>query len=492
MRGDASRPVTVAALLRWLLKYMVVAWLVALLAILVAGLFKRKVVEETEPLLESFVLERLEQNDRCNAILAISPDLQGQLDVIELMPERGSLHGVPVLVKDNIDVKGMPTTAGSRALLNNHAGTDSPVVANLRRAGALIAGKANLSEWANFRSTASTSGWSSVGGLTTNPFDASCSACGSSSGSGAAVGSGLVEIAIGTETDGSITCPAAMCGVVGLKPTVGLLSCDGIVPISESQDTPGPMTRTVRLAAVALSAMAGEGSTNYEDSLDLEALEGLRLGVLTPLCGLYDDSVSAAFAAARRTLERAGAVLVEIDHLPDLRRISQLEWEILLREFKRDLNVYLSGRPPSVTTRTLADIIAYNKSHASVVMPHFGQDIFERSEGTKGGDDPELPGLVAEARRLAGREGIDRLLTEHQCVALIAPTTGRAFPVNLEGGDEFQGACTTLPAVSGYPHLTVPMGRADGLPVGLSFMGPQFSEARLLSMGYAFEQKHIQ
>lgn len=491
MRGDVSRTKTVATLLRWWLKYIVAAWVVALLAVLVAALFKRKAVDETSPLLQSSLLESLEENDCCNAILAISPDLQVQLEAIDSTKEYGSLRGVAVLVKDNIDVKGMPTTAGSRALADNYATTDSPVVSNLRRAGALIAGKTNLSEWANFRSTESTSGWSSVGGLTTNPFDSSCSACGSSSGSGAAVGSGLVDIAIGTETDGSVTCPAAMCGIVGLKPTVGLLSCDGIVPISASQDTPGPMTRTVRLAARALSAMAGEEAQNYEASLKEGALEGVRLGVLAPLCGMYDEPVSDAFAAARRTLEQAGATLIEINDLPDLRRISQLEWEILLREFKRDLNAYLSGRPPSVTTRTLADIIAYNKSHASVVMPHFGQDIFEQSEGTKGGEDPDLPGLVAEAKRLAGREGIDRLLAEYQCEALIAPTTGRAFPVNLEEGDAFQGACTTLPAVSGYPHLTVPMGMADGLPVGLSFMGSQFSEAHLLAMGFAFEQTRI-
>ena len=491
MRGVVSRNKAVGSLLRRWMKYKVAAWVVALLAILVTALFTRKAVDENAPLLQSSLHESLEENDRCNAILAISPDLQVQLEAFDSTKEHGPMHGVPVLVKDNIDVKGMPTTAGSRALADNYATTDSPVVANLRHAGALIAGKTNLSEWANFRSTESTSGWSSVGGLTTNPFDSSCSACGSSSGSGAAVGSGLVDIAIGTETDGSVTCPAAMCGIVGLKPTVGLLSCDGIVPISASQDTPGPMTRTVRLAARALSAMAGEGARDYEAGLKEGALEGVRLGVLVPLCGLYEEPVSDAFAAARRALEQAGATLIEINDLPDLRRISQLEWEILLREFKRDLNVYLSGRPPSVATRTLAEIIAYNKTHASEVMAHFGQNIFEQSEATKGGDDPELPGLVAEAKRLAGREGIDRLLSDHECLALIAPTTGRAFPVNLEEGDAFQGACTTLPAVSGYPHLTVPMGMADGLPVGLSFMGSQFSEARLLAMGFAFEQMRM-
>ena len=489
MRRHASRPVGAQGVFWGPLKYTGALVAVTRLAILMVGVMKKTEAEDAAgPPFDYAALQGLQQADRCNAILAMSPDLQRQVDAIGSRRDHGPLHGMAVLVKDNIDVQGMATTAGSRALLENIATADSPVVANLREAGVIIAGKTNLSEWANFRSTRSTSGWSSVGGLTTNPFDSSRSACGSSSGSGAAVGSGLVDIAIGTETDGSITCPAAMCGIVGLKPTVGLLPCAGIVPISASQDTPGPMTQTVKTAAQVLSAMAGPDSPRYEESLDEMALEGVRLGVLVPLCGMYDDSVSGAFAAARRTLERAGAVLVEINDLPDLRRISQLEWKILLREFKRDLNAYLLGRPDSVTTRTLAEVIAYNKAHASVVMPHFGQDILERSQATKGGDDPELPGLVAEAKRLSGPEGIDRLLADHGCVALIAPTTGRAFPVDLEAGDAFQGSCTTLSAVSGYPHLTVPMGMADGLPVGLSFLGPQFSEDHLLAFGYAYER----
>ena len=485
MRRNPSGPVTFAARLGVSLKYFLAMVMVALLAVLIAELPRKKMGGDDHKISS---LQALKEKDRCNAILAISPDLQEQMDAVGSMPERGPLHGISVLVKDNIDIKGMPTTAGSRALLENFAKLDSPVVANLRRGGALIAGKTNLSEWANFRSTKSTSGWSSVGGLTSNPYDSSCSACGSSSGSGAAVASGLVDLAIGTETDGSITCPAAMCGIVGLKPTVGLLSCEGIVPIAASQDTPGPMARSVKLAARALSVMGGEGSPNYEEFLDERALEGVRLGVLVPLCGMYGESVSATLAAARLTLEEAGATLVEIRDIPDLNKIGQLEWAILLREFKRDLNAYLSGRPPTVATRTLAEIIAFNKSHASTVMPHFGQDIMEQSEATAGGDDPELPRLIAEARRLAGREGIDRLLTEHECVALIAPTTGRAFRIDLVEGDEFEGACTTLPAVSGYPHLTVPMGMAEGLPVGLSFMGSQFSEDRLLALGFAFEE----
>ena len=436
-------------------------------------------------------LQRLETGDSCNAVLAIAPDAVEQLRILDSGPRRGSLHGVPVLVKDNIHVVGMPTTAGSLALRENIAAGDAPIIANLRRAGAVIAGKTNLSEWANFRSTSSTSGWSSAGGLTTNPYDASRSACGSSSGSAAAVGSGLVDIAIGTETDGSITCPAAMCGIVGLKPTVGLLSGEGIVPISASQDTAGPMARNVTLAARMLSAMAGDGATDYEAAFDASALKGVRLGVLLPLCGTYGDAVSETFAVARHTLEAAGATLVEIERIPDLGLISQLEWSLLLREFKRDLNEYLAQTPSGVETRTLADLIAFNRDHAAKVMPYFGQEIFEQSEATRGGADPELPDIVAEAKRLAGPEGIDRMLSDYDCVALIAPTTGRAFPISLEAGDSHEGACTTLPAVSGYPHLTVPMGLADDLPVGLSFMGPAFAEARLLALGFAYEQARI-
>lgn len=434
------------------------------------------------------ILQRLEMEGNCNAVLAIAPDAVQQARALDSDPQRGPLNGVPVLVKDNIHVAGMPTTAGSLALLENIAEADAPIIANLKRAGAVIVGKTNLSEWANFRSTSSTSGWSSVGGLTTNPYDSSRSACGSSSGSGAAVGAGLVDVAIGTETDGSVTCPAAMCGIVGLKPTVGLLSGEGIVPVSASQDTAGPMTRNVKLAARTLGGMVGAKAADYEAALDADALREVRLGVLLPLSGQYGDSVSATFSAALRTLEGAGATLVEIREIPDLKRLGQLEWALLLREFKRDLNAYLATTPSGVKTRTLADLIAFNKMHAEEVMPHFGQEIFEQSEATEGGADPELPDIVAEAKRLAGPEGIDRLLADHDCVALIAPTTGRAFPIRLDGGDKFEGACTTLPAVAGYPHLTVPMGLADGLPVGLSFIGPAFAEAKLLSLGFAYEQ----
>ncbi len=397
----------------------------------------------------------------------------------------GPLSGVHIVVKDNIDVAGMPTTAGSLALRDNIAAADAPIIARLRDAGVVIDGKANLSEWANFRSTASTSGWSAVGGLTRNPHDLTRSACGSSSGSAAAVASGLVPMAIGTETDGSIVCPAAMCGVVGLKPTVGVLPGDGIVPISSRQDTAGPIAASVRLAALGLCAMAG--SDQYLVTGDANALPGARLGVMRFHCDGYGEAVDAVFAQACAALREAGAELVDISTAPDLGRISQLEWSLLLEEFKDDINGYLATRPAAVSTRTLADLISFNESHRAEEMPYFGQEIFELSQATQGRASPDYAARAAEAARLAGPEGIDRLLRDHQCVALIAPTTGRAYPIRLEGGDQYEGACTTLPAVSGYPHLTVPMGMADGLPVGLSFIGTANADAMLMLLGASFE-----
>ncbi len=397
----------------------------------------------------------------------------------------GPLSGVHIVVKDNIDVAGLPTTAGSLALKDNIAAADAPIVARLRAAGVVVDGKANLSEWANFRSTASTSGWSAVGGLTRNPHDPKRSACGSSSGSAAAVASGLVPLAIGTETDGSIVCPAAMCGVVGLKPTFGLLPGDGIVPISTRQDTAGPIAANVRLAALGLCAMAG--SDQYSVTVDANALRGTRLGVMRFDCGRYGDAVDATFNRACESLRADGAELVDVADAPDLERISQLEWPLLLEEFKDDINAYLSTRPASVETRTLAHLIAFNESHRAEEMPYFGQEIFELSQATQGRVTPDYAARAAEAARLAGPEGIDRMLRDHQCVALIAPTAGRAFPIRLEGGDQHEGSCSRLPAVAGYPHLTVPMGLADGLPVGLSFIGTAHADATLLMLGAAFE-----
>ncbi len=391
-----------------------------------------------------------------------------------------------ILIKDNIDVAGMATTAGSLALIDNIALADAPIVANLRRCGFVIVGKANLSEWANFRSTKSTSGWSAVGGLTRNPHDLARSACGSSSGSAAAVAEGTVDFAIGTETDGSITCPAAMCGVVGLKPTVGLLSGKGIVPISSRQDTAGPITKTVAQSAQLLDALTGTSA--YSTSIDPSRLRGARLGILRFHCDGYAPSVDAAFTKACDQLRAGGAEVVEISTGPNLERISELEWTLLLHEFKDDINAYLASLPASVRTRSLESLIAFNEAHSADEMPHFGQEIFVLAQATDGRAWANYRAMADELARLTGPEGIDRLLRENNCTALIAPTTGRAYPIRLAGGDPYEGSCSTLPAASGYPHLTVPMGLAEGLPVGISFIGPSRSEVLLLSLASGFEQ----
>lgn len=437
-------------------------------------------------------LNRLQQEDRTNAILAIVPDALEQVRKLDGKDSNQPLYGQPIVIKDNIHLKGMATTAGSLALINNVASEDAPVVARLRNAGAIIVGKTNLSEWANFRSTSSSSGWSSVGGLTTNPFDPFCTACGSSSGSGAAVGSGLVQIALGTETDGSVTCPAAMCGIVGLKPTVGLLPAEGVVPISSSQDTVGPMTTTVLLAAHTMDAMVLNRADTYASSLSRDALQDLRVGVLRQHDPQPNSSEAKIYQRALEILEEQGAILVDIEDIPGLGRIRRLEWNLLLREFKREINLYLDSTPPEVESRSLAEVMAFNRTNAEKVMPHFDQEIFELSEQTSPSDDPSLDTLARQLKRLAGPEGIDALLQQANCEILVAPTFGRPWKIDLENGDSFEGSsCTTLPAVSGYPHLTVPMGLADGLPLGLSFIGTAFSESTLLAAGFAFEQARI-
>lgn len=437
-------------------------------------------------------LNRLQHEDRTNAILAIVPDALEQVRKLDSQDSNQPLYGQAVVVKDNIHLKGMATTAGSLALINNVASEDAPVVARLRNAGAIIVGKTNLSEWANFRSTSSTSGWSSVGGLTTNPFDPFCTACGSSSGSAAAVGSGLVQIALGTETDGSVTCPAAMCGIVGFKPTVGLLPSEGVVPISNSQDTVGPMTDTVSLAAHTMDAMVPNRADTYASSLSRDALRDLRVGILRQHDPKPDSSEAKIYQRALEMLEEQGAVLVDIEEIPGLGRIQRLEWSLLLREFKREINRYLDSTPQEVVSRTLAEVMAFNRTNAEKVMPHFAQEIFELSEQTTASDEPRLDTLARQLKRLAGPEGIDALLQQANCKILVAPTFGRPWKIDLENGDNFEGSsCTTLPAVSGYPHLTVPMGLADGLPLGLSFIGTAFSESTLLAAGFAFEQARI-
>ena len=412
---------------------------------------------------------------------------------------RGPLHGIPILVKDNIETADpLPTTAGSLALAKNVTGRDAPIIVRLREAGVVILGKANLSEWANIRSVRSTSGWSAVGGLTRNPYALDRNPCGSSSGSGVAVAASLAAMAVGTETDGSITCPAAVNGIVGLKPTVGLLSRRHIIPISSMQDTAGPMTRTVADAAALLTVMAGsdEGdpATKEADlhradySAGLSAgLAGKRVGVMRFAMG-YLPTLDALFDQAVTQLEAAGAEVVTIDKFEGMDRIDKDELTVLITDLRTELNAYLATTPATVPVRTLQDLIAFNKDHAAREMANFAQDIFEQSEGTAGHDQAAHTRLREGNRIAAGPNGIDALLKAHRVDALIAPTLGPAWTTDLVNGDRFIGGATTLPAVAGYPHLTVPMGQIRGLPVGLSFIGPAWSESMLLAMGYAFEQ----
>lgn len=409
----------------------------------------------------------------------------------------GALDGIPVLLKDNIDVAGIPTTAGSLALAENVPAQDAPMTYNLRAAGAIILGKASLSEWANFRSFGSSSGWSAVGGLVRNPYALERTACGSSSGSGAAAAASLAAATIGTETDGSVVCPSSANGIVGLKPTVGLVSRTGIVPISASQDTAGPMARTVADTAALLTAMAGNDpedpatteadahKTDYASGLDASALQGARIGVIRSDDGFSPETL-AVFETALEVLRAQGAELIDV--VPDLDEgIGDAEFAVLLTEFKAGLNAYLAGTPEAVKTRTLAEVIAFNIAEPRE-LAEFDQSIFEAAEATLGLEDPDYISARDMAKQAAGPDGLSRLMAENNVVALVAPTLDPAWPIDLENGDPSIASSSGLPAVSGYPHLTVPMGSVNGLPVGLSFMGPPWSEQMLLSLGFAYEQ----
>jgi amidase len=439
-----------------------------------------------------------------NAVLAVNPNALSDakaLDALAAKGEiRGPLHGVPILLKDNIEsLDPMPTTAGSLALQANVTGRDAPVVARLRAAGAVILGKTNLSEWANFRSNASTSGWSAVGGQTKNPHVLDRNPCGSSSGSGSAVAAALAAAAIGTETDGSIVCPATVNGIVGLKPTVGLVPRTHIVPISATQDTAGPMTLTVADAALILTVIAGSDPSDpatqdadqhkqdYTKALDPNALQGKRIGVARFLAG-YHGPTDAAFEQALEELKEAGAVLVDITEFPTRREISGAEWIILTAEFKAGLNAYLASTPEAVKTRTLDDLIAFNKD-SKAELEFFNQDVFEESAKAPALTDKAYLDAKAKAARLAGKEGIDKMLADNDVIALVAPTGGPAWTTDLVTGDHFIGSASQLAAVAGYPHITVPMGEVRDLPVGLSFFGPAWSEATLIGLAFAYEQR---
>ena len=452
-------------------------------------------------------LERIERIDRAgpklNSVLALNS--RALADARRLDAERragklrGPLHGVTILLKDNIETAdGTATTAGSLALAGNITGRDAPIAKRLTDAGAVVLGKANLSQWANFRSTRSISGWSSVGGLVRNPYSLDRTACGSSAGSGAAVAAGLAAFAIGTETDGSVICPAAMNGIVGLKPTVGLVSRTLIIPISPEQDTAGPMTRTVADAAALLNVIAGsdpaDAATREADARKVDylaalkgaTLKGARIGVWTPNKG-RSPGTDAVFDAAVTALEAQGAVLGELKTDPAIMgQIGALEGECLRTEFKAALDAYLATTPPAVTARTLEALIAFNKAEPRE-MPLFAQEIFEQSVAKPPITDPAYLEKRAQARSLA-RGLLDRMLADNRLDAIVSPSNGPASIVDPVNGGVSFGSPTMLPAVSGYPHLTVPTGQITGLPLGLSFIGPAWSEARLLSLGFAFEQ----
>jgi amidase len=439
---------------------------------------------------------------RLNAVIVVNLDAPRLAAASTNLP----LKGHTVLVKDNIETREWPTTAGSLALEANMTGRDAPIVARLRAAGGVVLGKTNLSEWANIRSSRSTSGWSAVGGQTRNPHGAMGEGhrnpCGSSSGSGAAIAAGLAWGALGTETDGSITCPASVNGIVGFKPTVGLVSRTHVVPISHSQDTAGPMTRTVADAALLLNAIAGSDpadpatapadarKVDFTAGLAEASLQGQRIGVLRRQVGDNPD-VTALFDAALADLRRAGAELVEIDYaFPE--ELGRDEFATLLFELREDLGAYLRSSPAPIPVRSLADVIAFNSGHAEGEMALFGQETFLLAEQTI--DRAAYQAARANALRLAGTEGIDRLLRENGATLLVAPTSGPAWLTDPVLGDRFDGSigAGTLAAVAGYPHLTVPMGAVKGLPVGLSLMGAQWQDHAVLQAGAAYERSRSQ
>ena len=414
---------------------------------------------------------------------------------------RGPLHGIPVLIKDNIDsADRMQTTAGSLALVGKPAPRDAFIVQRLREAGAVLLGKTNLSEWANFRSTRSTSGWSGRGGQTRHPFVIDRNPCGSSSGTGTAISANLAAVGIGTETDGSIICPSSICGLVGIKPTVGLWSRSGIIPISSSQDTAGPMARSVSDAAALLGALtgvdsrdgvtadsAGKSVADYTTFLNAKSLQGARIGVARNMAGFH-PMTDAAFERAIESLRKAGAVIVDPANVPTVGKYDEAELDVLLYEFKAGVNAYLAERGSTVSVRTMDDVIAFNRANAGAEMPYFGQEQMERAQSMGSLDDAKYRDAVATCRRLSRDEGLDAIMAQHSLDAIVAPSNGPSWPTDLINGDRYSGGNSSVAAVAGYPSITVPMGFADVLPLGLSFIGRAWSEGRLIGLAYAFEQ----
>jgi amidase len=457
--------------------------------------------EVTSEALVTDYLKRIEEIDRAGpslqSILALNPDALDDARALDAKRAAGEvlgpLHGVPVLLKDNIETKdNIATTAGALALKDNITGRDSPLAAGLREAGAIILGKTNLSQWANFRSNNSMSGWSALGGQVRNPHMLDRNPCGSSSGTGAAIAASLAAGGVGTETNGSVICPSNVNGVVGFKPTVGLVPQQYIVPISSSQDTAGPMTKTVMGAAMMLNAMAsGAAKTDYVAALDADALSGARIGVLRYAQG-SNAAIITHFNAALADLEAAGATLVEITEFDQQNEQYWSDaYDVLEFEFKATINDYLADAAPGVTTRTLEQLIAFNEANADIELALFDQGIFVESEAKGDLDDPNYIAALARIQSASRENGIDALLAQNQVDILVAPSgpvAPRIDPINGDIWPDWAGA-GGLAAIAGYPHLTVPMGTVHGVPVGFSFIGAKDTDAMVLSYGYAYEQK---
>jgi amidase len=455
-------------------------------------------------------LRRIEEIDRSGpalrSVIEVNPDALAIADALDAERRatgpRGPLHGIPVLLKDNIDTGDrMMTTAGSLALEGSRRAKDAFVVERLRAAGVLILGKTNLSEWANFRSTHSSSGWSGRGGQVRNPYALDRNPCGSSSGTGAAIAANLAAIGVGTETDGSIVCPSGANGLVGIKPTVGLVSRTGIIPISHTQDTAGPMARTVADAAGLLGAMAGvdagdsatkagaaHAGRDYTKSLDAGALRGARIGVARKQYFGYSAAADRLVDQAIADMKAHGAAIVDPADIPTASKMDACEMEILLFEFKAGLNKYLGALGPSAPIHSLAELIAFNEREKAREMPYFGQELFLQAEKKGPLATPAYRTAAATCGALARAQGIDLVMRRYRLDAIVAPTGSPAWTTDLINGDHFTGASSTPAAVAGYPSITVPAGDAFGLPVGLSFIGKAWSEPRLIALAYAYEQ----
>jgi len=453
-------------------------------------------------------LRRIDQVDRrgpeLRSVIEINPDALNIADGLDAERKargpRGALHGIPVLIKDNVDTGDkMMTTAGSLALQGAPAPRDAFIVERLRAAGVVILGKTNLSEWANFRSTHSTSGWSARGGLVKNPYALDRNPCGSSSGTGAAIAANLAAIGVGTETDGSIVCPSGANGLVGIKPTVGLVSRSGIIPISHTQDTAGPMARTVADAAALLAAMMGSDPRDtatktadahagwaYNRALDAGALKGARIGVARKQYFGYSAAADRLVEQAIAEMKAQGATIVDPADIPTAARLDGCEMDVLLYEFKADLNTYLRMRGAPV--HSLTELIAFNEREKVREMPYFGQELFVSAEKKGPLTATAYRTALTRCRALARVQGIDLVLGQHRLDAIVAPTGSPAWTTDLINGDHFTGASSTPAAVAGYPSITVPAGQAFGLPVGISFIGGAWSEPKLIALAYAFEQ----